>query len=182
MVLTNPCSLINIHQIHACIFSVCQILFHFDFGSRLYYILGHECKLSLCPKQLMKVKHDVRVILKSKRSPAVMSVYLFIYFVFVCVAGGDGGARGEEAHAGAKRAGEKERRRERETAGTERGQCKAEVLGVATRCHYTPLMIMNTFVVFFLFYMGVLPLSHASPGQIPLRVQMKSYLSYQISM
>lgn len=53
----------------------------------------------------------------------------------VYTAGGDGGARREEAHAGAEGTGEKERRREGEIAGTERGQYKTEVLRVATRCH-----------------------------------------------
>lgn len=75
-------------------------------------------------------------MLLSKRNPAVLGVFAYMVpWLCVSTAGGDGGARGEEARSGAERAGEKERRRKRETAGTERGERKAEVLRVATRSH-----------------------------------------------
>lgn len=64
---------------------------------------------------LIKV-HNVCVLLSKRRAMRVST------------AGGDGGARGEEAHTGAERTGEKERRREGETSGTERGRCKYEIL------------------------------------------------------
>lgn len=138
-----------------------QILFHFDYGPHLDYILGN-----VCPKQLLKDERKCVFVLFYCLNGVWLSVFANMCRVCVCLWQAEIEEREERKRIQELR--EQERKKEEEK---ERLQEQKEVSAKLSypSGHWVSLHSINVYESFalFLFYVDVLLLSHAyQEGQI----------------